>query len=304
MTRLFGGIEAGGTKFACAVGTGPDDLRGETRFATTTPAETIGRAVEFFRSAVTDAPLAAIGIASFGPIDLDPASATWGHITSTPKLAWIGADLAGPIGRELGVPVAFDTDVNGAALGEHRWGAAHGLDTFVYLTIGTGIGGGAMVEGRLLHGLVHPEMGHMLIARREDDDFAGRCPYHGACLEGLASGPAIEERWGRPAEALPADHPAWDLEAQYLALGIANLICTVSPQRVILGGGVMGQARLYPLVRAKLRELLGGYVQTPQILEDTDRFVVPPALGNRSGVLGAIALAEQRLRGAEEGHNT
>lgn len=292
MTHLFGGIEAGGTKFVCAIGTGPDDIRAETRFPTTTPDETIAEAIGFFRQAVTDEPLSAVGIASFGPIDPDPDSATWGHITSTPKLGWQQADLAGPVGRTLGLPIGFDTDVNGAALGEHRWGVARGLDTFIYLTVGTGIGGGAMVEGNLLHGLLHPEMGHMLLARRQGDDYSGRCPYHGACLEGLASGPAIEERWGAKAETLPSDHPAWDLEAHYLAFGLANLIGAISPQRIILGGGVMGLQQLFPMIRRKVREILNGYVQATAITEDNDRFIVPPGLGNRAGVLGAIALAE------------
>jgi len=296
MADLFGGIEAGGTKFVCAVGTGPDDIRSETRFPTTTPQDTIARAIAFFQNEAGSVPLAAIGIASFGPIDPHPGSPTWGHITSTPKPGWAQIDLAGPLARALGVPVAFDTDVNGAALAEHRWGAARGVDTFIYLTVGTGIGGGAMVEGRLLHGLVHPEMGHMLIARRSGDEYSGRCPFHGSCLEGLASGPALEERWGAKAESLDSDHPAWELEAQYLALGLANLICAISAQRIILGGGVMEQLQLFPLVRDKVRALLNGYIQAPAITEDNDRFIVPPGLGNRAGVLGAIALAERSVR--------
>jgi len=293
--QLLGGIEAGGTKFVCAIGTGPDDIRAEVRFSTTTPEETVGRAVEFFSQAAVPEPLAAIGVASFGPIDPDPGSPTWGHITSTPKHGWAQADLIGPIARALGVPVGFDTDVNGAALGEHRWGAAQGRETFVYLTIGTGIGGGAMVEGQLLHGLVHPEMGHMLMARRQDDKFPGACPYHGACLEGLASGPAIEMRWGAKPETLPVDHPAWELEAYYLALGLANLVCALSPQRIILGGGVMSQAQLFPLIRRRLRQFLNDYIQAPAITIDNSGFIVPPGLGHRSGVLGAIALAERAL---------
>ena len=293
MTDLSGGIEAGGSKFVCAVGRGPDDIRAETRFPTTTPEETIDRAIEFFRRAAQETPLSAIGIASFGPVDLQLDSPTWGYVTTTPKPGWQQTDLAGPIAQAFRVPVAFDTDVNGAALGEHRWGAARDLENFLYLTIGTGIGGGAMVEKRLLHGLLHPEMGHLLIARREDDDYGGHCPFHASCLEGLASGPAIAERWGQPAETLPTDHPAWELEAHYLALGLANLVCTLSPQRIILGGGVMEQWQLFPLVRRKLRKVLSGYVQAPAITEDNDEFIVPPGLGNRAGVLGAIALAER-----------
>ncbi len=290
---LLGGIEAGGTKFVCALGHGPDDLRAELRLPTTTPSETIAAAVEFFAGAAGRGELAAVGIASFGPLDPDPASPTFGHITSTPKPGWAGTDLVGPVARALGVPVGFDTDVNGAALAEHRWGAGRGLDTLVYLTVGTGIGGGAMVGGRPLHGLLHPEMGHLLIARRDDDDYAGSCPFHGACLEGLASGPAIERRWGRKAETLPADHPAWELEAHYLALGLANLVLVLSPERIILGGGVMAQRQLFPLIRRRLAGLLGGYLQAPALASDHEEYIVPPALGSRAGVCGAIALAEQ-----------
>ncbi|MDW8316997.1 MAG: ROK family protein [Anaerolineae bacterium] len=293
MTPLFGGIEAGGTKFVCAVGTGPDDLRDEIRFPTTTPDETIGRAIAYFQEQARRQPLTAIGIASFGPVDLNPASPTYGYITSTPKPGWAFADFAGRVQRALGVPVGFDTDVNGAALGELRWGAAQGLDTFIYLTIGTGIGGGGLVAGRLIHGLVHPEMGHIRIPHdRHQDPFPGRCPFHGDCLEGLACGPAIEDRWGQRAETLPPDHPAWDLEARYIALALNNFICTLSPQRIILGGGVMGQPQMFPLVRRYVQELLNNYVDSPAVREGMDQYIVPPGLGNRAGVLGAIALAQ------------
>jgi fructokinase len=292
---LFGGIEAGGTKFVCAVGTGPADLRAETRFPTTTPEETLGQAIDFFReqAGALGEPLAALGVASFGPLDPNRASPTYGHITTTPKPDWAHADVVGPLKAALELPVAFDTDVNGAALGEHRWGAAQGLHTFVYLTIGTGLGGGAMVEGRLLHGLLHPEMGHVLLPHDWDEDpFPGTCPYHGDCFEGLAAGPALEARWGQPGETLPPDHPAWPLEAHYLALGLMSYVLTLSPQRIILGGGVMQQPHIFPLVRQELLELLNGYVQAPEILEGMDDYVVPPGLGNRAGVLGAIALAQ------------
>lgn len=294
---LYGGLEAGGTKFVCAVGTGPDDIRAEVQFPTTTPQETIDRAIGFL--APFNAEMTSIGISSFGPVDLKPASPTYGFITSTPKPGWANTDLAGPVGRALGLPVGFDTDVNGAALGEHRWGAAQGLDTFLYLTIGTGIGGGGMVGGKLMHGLVHPEMGHIRLPHDPGgqgphaDPFEGVCPFHGDCLEGLATGPALEARWGQRGETLPRDHPAWPLEAHYLALGLVNLICTVSPQRIILGGGVMEAGHLFPLIRAEVQELLNGYVQAPEILDDIDRYIVPPVLGGRAGVLGAIALAER-----------
>ena len=291
---LWGGIEAGGTKFVCAVGSGPDDLWAEVRFPTTTPEASVGRAIEFFRQQHEKEPLAAVGIASFGPVDPNPDSPTFGYITTTPKPGWPHTDFAGTIGRALGVPVGFDTDVNVAALGERRWGAAQGLDTFVYLTIGTGIGGGGMVNGKLIHGLVHPEMGHIRIPHdRERDPYAGACPYHGDCLEGLATGPALEARWGQRGETLPADHPAWELEAGYLALGLVSIICILSPERIIMGGGVMEQRQLFPLVRGRVRELLNGYLQVPAILDQIDEYIVPPGLGNRAGVLGAIALAQQ-----------
>ena len=287
---IYGGIEAGGTKFVCAVGTGPHNILAETRFPTTTPQETIGRAIEFFKG---QEPLTAIGVASFGPVDPNPVSPTFGYITSTPKPGWADTDLVGPLKAVLGVPVGFDTDVNGAALGEHIWGAAQGLDTFIYLTIGTGVGGGVMAGGKLLHGVMHPEMGHIFLPHdRDKDPFEGICPFHKDCLEGLAAGPALEARWGARAETLPLDHPAWELEAAYIAYALANFTLTLAPQRIILGGGVMEQKQLFPLVRAKMRDLLNGYFQVSEILEGIDNFIVPPGLGGRAGVLGAIALAK------------
>ena len=288
----FGGIEAGGTKFVCAIGSGPGDLREEERFPTTTPEETIGRCINYFKEHSKQEPITAIGISSFGPVDPDPGSPTWGYITSTPKPGWGQTPFAGRIGEEIGVPVGFDTDVNGAALGENRWGAARELDTFIYLTVGTGIGGGGLIRGKLMHGLIHPEMGHVRIPHDvQEDPFEGACPFHGDCLEGLAAGPAIEKRWGTPGGDLPDGHPAWNLEAKYLALALTGFICTLSPQRIVLGGGVMQRRLLFPRIRAKVLEFLNGYVQSTAILEHNDRYIVPPALGDKSGVLGAIALA-------------
>ncbi|HRW07569.1 MAG TPA: ROK family protein [Caldilineaceae bacterium] len=290
---LFGGIEAGGTKFVCAIGSGPDDIRAETRFPTTTPAENIPQAIDFFQAHSADLPIAAVGVASFGPVDPNRASPTFGYVTTTPKPHWAQTDFAGPLRTALGVPVGFDTDVNGAALGEHRWGAAQGLDTFVYLTIGTGLGGGGMVNGRLMHGLIHPEMGHMPVPHNWlDDPYTGFCPYHGDCWEGLAAGPALEGRWQTRAEQLPPDHPAWELEAHYLAYGLATIIYTLSPQRIVMGGGVMDQRHLFPLIHNNVYTLLNGYIQSDQILENMDSYIVPPGLGSRAGVLGAIALAQ------------
>jgi fructokinase len=217
-------------------------------------------------------------------VDLNPRSASYGYITSTPKPGWRDTDIAGIMGRALGVPVQVDTDVNAAALAESRWGSARGLDDVVYITVGTGIGGGALVGGRLVHGLLHPEMGHMrLLHDRVADPFAGICPFHGDCLEGLASGPAMEQRWGVRAECLPPNHEAWRLEACYLAAGVVNLVCTLSPRRIIMGGGVMEQAQLFPMIREEAAALLNGYVAMPEI--------GPPGLGANTGVLGAIALA-------------
>ena len=218
MSEVWGGIEAGGTHFVCAAGTGPDDLRAEIRLPATTPRETIGRAIEFFLSREG---IAAVGIASFGPVDLDPSSPSYGYITSTPKPGWGNTDIVGKVRDVLKMPIGFDTDVNAAALSEHLWGAAHGVDDFVYLTVGTGIGGGSMTNGQLVHGLVHPEMGHLPISHDPKDDFVGGCPYHGDCLEGLASGPAIARRWGQAPKILPQDHPAWELEATYLGHAVA-----------------------------------------------------------------------------------
>jgi len=287
---LYGGIEAGGTKWVCAVGDGPDHIHATCRFATTTREETIGRAIAFFAPYRTA--LAALGIGSFGPLDLRPDSPTFGFLTTTPKPGWAHTDLVGELRRALALPVACDTDVNVAALGEFSWGAAQGLETFLYVTVGTGIGGGAMVNGRLLHGLLHPEMGHMRIPHDwTADPFPGTCPYHGDCLEGLASGPALEARWGQPGPALPSDHPAWPLEAQYLALALVACICVLAPQRIIMGGGVMQQVQLFPQVRQATQQLLNGYIQVPALGAQMDNYIVPPGLDSRAGVLGALALA-------------
>jgi len=290
--NLYGGIEAGGTKFVCMVGGGPDDIRAEVRFPTTSPVETIGHAADFFKQQAQEAHLAAIGIGSFGPVDLDPASPTFGYITTTPKPGWANTNFIGMLRAALDVPIVFDTDVNAAAFGECRWGAAQGLDPIIYLTIGTGIGGGVICNGKPLHGLVHPEMGHMLMRHdRELDPFPGVCPFHGDCFEGLASGPSMKKRWGQPAETLPDAHPAWNIEAHHIAVALANLVLNFSPRRIVVGGGVMQQAGLFPLVRRKTQQFLNGYVQSTQITERIDEYIVPPALGHRSGVLGAIALA-------------
>ena len=295
---IFGGIESGGTKFICAVGTSPDDIRAETRFPTAAPDETLKQAIDFFKAQTQRlGPLASIGVASFGPLDSRPGSPSFGHILPTPKPGWTNFDIVGTIRAGIGVPIAFDTDVNGAALGEGRWGAAQGLDTFMYLTVGTGIGGGVFANGHLLHGLLHPEMGHISLPHDlQKDPFEGVCPFHHDCFEGLASGVAIEKRWGQPGGRLPEDHPAWDLEAEYIALALANYVYCISTERIIIGGGVGQLAHLLPSIRKRTRELINGYVQSTAILENIETYIVPPGLGDRAGVLGAIALAGQILQ--------
>jgi fructokinase len=285
---MLGGIEAGGTKWVCAIGTGPEDIRASTTFPTTTPEETLRCAARFFAD---NGPITALGIGSFGPIDLRRSSPAWGTITTTPKPGWTNVDVVSPLGEALDVPIAFDTDVNAAALGEHRWGAAAGLETFCYITVGTGIGGGGMVNGHLLHGLLHPEFGHMRIPHdRSRDPFDGTCPYHGDCLEGLAAGGSIRERWKAPPEELDGEE-VWELEAEYLALGLVNVVSTLCPQRIILGGGVLKNATLLPLVRQRVRALVAGYVDAAELGEAIDDYIVPPVLGDRAGVVGAFELA-------------
>ncbi|MBN1878347.1 MAG: ROK family protein [Anaerolineae bacterium] len=295
---LFGGIESGGTKFVCAIGTATGEIKEEIRYPTTTPDESISRAIAFFQKAATQGrTLKAIGVSSFGPLDPHPTSPKFGYVTTTPKPGWMNTDFVGRLHTTFpDLPVGFDTDVNGAALGEYRWGVAQGLDTFIYLTIGTGIGGGAIVNGKPVHGLMHPEMGHVRVPHDlAADPFPGMCPYHGDCLEGLACGPAIEARWQQRGETLAPDHPAWALEAHYLALGIVNFIVTLSPQRIIMGGGVMDQHHIFPLIHQEVGSLLNAYIHAPQILEHIEDYVVPPGLGNQAGVLGAIALAQTAL---------
>jgi len=294
MNKLFAGIEAGGTKFVCAIGSGPQDIRAQTTFPTTSPEETLAKTIVFLqKQARMQGEFEGIGVASFGPLDPNKESATYGYITSTPKPGWANFDFVGALMQEYDLPIGFDTDVNGAALGEMRWGATQGLDTFIYLTIGTGIGGGGLVNGKMMHGLIHPEMGHISIPHDiEADPFPGSCPFHGDCLEGLANGPAIQARWEQSAELLPLDHPAWVLEAHYLALGLVNFICILSPQRIIMGGGVMQQSHLFPMIRKNVQDILNGYVKSMQLMEHIDHYIVPPALGSKAGVLGALALAE------------
>lgn len=289
---ILGGIEAGGTHWNCAVGDGEGAVASVETFTTTTPEETIGRVISFFAA---HGPPAALGVGCFGPVDLDPTSPRWGTITTTPKPGWAGTDVVSMLRAGLDLPIAFETDVNAAAVGEGRWGAGRGLETFAYVTVGTGIGGGVVANGRPLHGLVHSELGHMRVPHdRGRDPFPGSCPFHGDCLEGLASGESLRQRWGAPGEELDRSE-VWELEADYLALGLANLVLTLSPQRVVLGGGVGARPGLLDLVRERVPAILAGYLDAPQLRQGIDDYIVPPALGERSGVLGAIELALRTL---------
>ncbi len=280
---LIGLVEAGGTKFVLGVATSKDDVRATTRIPTTTPTETMGAVLDWFAS---QGPLSAIGVASFGPLDLDPASPDWGHITSTPKPGWSGADLAGPFARRFSCPVSVDTDVNAAALAEYRWGAGQGQRVVLYFTVGTGIGGGAVIDGQTLRGLSHPEMGHIRVARHPDDiGFPGICPFHGDCLEGLANGPAIIARYGKSLSELGPDHPGHAIIARYLAQTAVTMQAVFEPGRIILGGGVMGTPRLIDRVRDEAVRLAGGYFKG-----DPKRVICAPGLGEHSGLLGALSL--------------
>ncbi len=294
--KIYGAIEGGGTKFLCAVIDQDNTIMAQERIATTTPGKTLSACLKFLRQSEYTDSLSALGIACFGPLDPNPNSVNYGKILATPKPGWANTDVVGFFEEELGVPVGFDTDVNAAVLAEAKWGAGAGLSDVVYYTIGTGIGAGAMVNEQLLHGMTHTEMGHVRLPHDLiKDPYAGGCPFHGDCFEGLASGPAIEARWGVPASELPMDHPAWELEADYIALALQGLICTLSPQRIILGGGVMTQRQLFPLIQEKTVRYLNGYIQTKEILEGIEEYIVPPGLDTQSGILGAKALAEDRL---------
>ncbi len=293
MKAVFGGVETGGTKISCMVGDNPADIRAEAHFRTSNPDETLQQVIEFFEDQSRKHNIARIGVGSFGPIDLDSSSPSYGSITSTPKQGWAFFNMVSKLREALHIPVAFDTDVNAAAFCEYHWGAGQKQDPFLYYTIGTGIGAGVIINGRPLHGLLHPEAGHVRIPHDwVSDPFPGVCPFHGDCLEGLASGISIQDRWGITPENIPAGHPAWDLEASYLAYSIVNHICTISPRRIVLGGGVMQKTFLFPMVREKVTSLLHDYIQSPMVNQRIEEYIVPPAMGVKAGVLGAIALAK------------
>jgi fructokinase len=291
--NLYGGIEAGGTKVICVIGSGPEHIVEQTRIETTAPDETFRKIIQFFQPYTNSGKVEAIGIGCFGPLDLNPDSPTYGFIASTPKLRWRNTDVLGTIQRALNIKAIIDTDVNAAALGEFRWGASRGVDPSLYLTIGTGIGGGYIKDGKPLIGLFHTEMGHIRIPHDlKRDPFRGVCPFHQDCFEGLVCGPALEKRFGLRGELIPDYDPFWELEAEYIASALNNFILTLAPKRIILGGGIMSRGFLFPLIRRKVIEILNGYVES-ETLRNIDEYIVPPALGNQSGSLGAIALAQR-----------
>jgi fructokinase len=286
---LFGGIEGGGTKFICAVGSDPQNIVDEIRFPTTTPVETVQQVCDFFTPHLNQ--LHGIGLGSFGPVDVDPASPTYGYVTTTPKPNWANTNILGMLREKLDLPIAMDMDVVTAGLGEAKWGASVGFDPSLYLTIGTGIGGGFIVNGKPLRGLVSLEMGHIRIPRDLSlDPFRGTCPYHGDCFEGLASGPAVQARFGQRAETLSDNDPFWNVEAGYIANALANYIFTLAPRKIIIGGGIMQKDFMLEKIRTQVKVLLNKYLNHPVLIDHMDEYIVPPALGNRSGVLGAIAL--------------
>ncbi len=274
-------IEAGGTKFVCGLVDETGEVLERITIPTTTPNETIDKVIAYFNDKSFDC----MGVGSFGPVDLNPDSPTYGYITSTPKEKWINYDLLGTLKSVYQVPIGIDTDVNAAALGEIMFGAAIGLNSCVYLTVGTGIGGGAIVNGKSINGLMHPEMGHIFIKRHPDDMYHGTCPYHGDCLEGLAAGPAIEKRFGKPGNELSNNPEVWEMESYYLAQGLMNYVLTISPEKIIMGGGVMHQNGLHRLVHQKLLEILNGYVNNQQLIDQD--YICPPKLGDDAGLIGS-----------------
>lgn len=287
---ILGALEAGGTKMVLAIGNENGEVLERISIPTITPDVTVKEIIAFFK----ERPIEALGVGSFGPVDLDLNSKTYGYITSTPKLAWANYNFAGSLSDALHVPIGFDTDVNASALGEATWGCIKGLSSGIYITVGTGIGVGVYLNGTLLHGMLHPEAGHILLNKAPKDTFAGVCPYHPNCMEGLASGPSIEKRWGKKAMELSDRPEVWELEAYYLAQGIVNFILTLSPHKIVLGGGVMHQEQLFPLIRTQVSELLHGYVNTKE-LSDLNNYIVPPSLGDNQGIMGCLQLAKLQL---------
>lgn len=286
----LGALEAGGTKMVCAIGDERGNILEQVSIPTETPEITIPKLLSFYEGKGIEA----LGIGCFGPIDVNRGSDTYGHITTTPKLAWQNYNITGVFEETLGVPVGFDTDVNASALGEYTWGIGRGLNSCIYITIGTGVGVGIVSEGRFVHGMLHPEGGHILLHRMPEDTYRGFCPFHENCFEGLAAGPAIEGRWGRKAADLSEEREVWELEAEYIAQALVDYTCIISPERIILGGGVMHQLQLFPMIRSRFGQLLNGYLKTKE-LEDLDSFIVPQSLDDKQGIMGALKLGMMEL---------
>lgn len=285
---ILGALEAGGTKMVCAVGNEKGEIFEQISIPTETPEITVPKMISYFG----EKKIEALGIGCFGPIDPDKKSKTYGYITSTPKLAWADYNIVGAFKEALGCPVGFDTDVNGSVLGEVTFGQAKDKSCVIYITIGTGVGAGIYIEGKLLHGMLHPEAGHVLIQKRSDDTYKGKCPYHKVCLEGMAAGPALKERWGMDAFLLKDKREVWDLEAYYIAQALTNYILTLSPELIILGGGVMHQEQLFPLIRSYVKEMLNGYLKTEE-LEDLEHYIVPASLKDNQGIMGCLELGRR-----------
>jgi fructokinase len=285
--KYYGSLEAGGTKMVCAIGDEQGNILERVSIPTREPETTMPAIIDFFKNKG----ICALGIGCFGPIDLDKKSETYGYITTTPKLAWRNYDIVGACKKELGVPVGFDTDVNGSALGEATWGCTKELDNSIYITVGTGIGVGVIIDKKPYHGMIHPEGGHIFLARHPQDPMErGVCPYHELCLEGLASGPSIQARWGKPGVELADRKEVWELEAYYLAQAICSYIMILSPERIIVGGGVAHQEQMMPLIRAEVLRQMGGYI-TAKGMQDLDNYIVLPSLNDDQGILGALKLA-------------
>lgn len=292
--KKYGALEAGGTKMVCAIGLSDGTILDQVSIPTTTPEETIDRIADYFR----DKEIVSLGVATFGPVDVKKDSPTYGYILNTPKLAWQNFDLLSALQEKIPVPMVIDTDVNGSCLGEMTFGCAKGLDSVIYITIGTGVGVGIAINGQLLHGMLHPEAGHILLSKHPDDHYAGKCPFHPNCMEGLCAGPAIEERFGDKAFNLSERQDVWELEAYYIAQALVNFICTLSPRKIILGGGVMHQEQLFPLIRKKTKELLNGYIETAE-LNDIEHYIVPASLHDDQGIMGAVQLAKWAENGTD-----
>jgi fructokinase len=287
----LGALEAGGTKMVCAVGTEAGEIIKRQTFPTETPEITVERMLSFFKEAHVEA----LGIGCFGPLDLHPDSPSYGRITTTPKLAWVQYNILEAFQKGLGIPVSLDTDVNCSALGEAAWGASKGLSDSIYITIGTGVGMGIITNGALLHGMLHPEGGHILLSKHPSDTYAGCCPYHSCCLEGMASGPATLGRWGQKGAELANRQEVWELEAYYIGQALISVILLLSPMRIILGGGIMHQEQLMPLIRREVTQQLGGYLQTSE-LANMEQYIVRPDLGDDQGILGALRLAASAMQ--------